>query len=92
VPDPQPKPQGYNTLAKSMVTGAVKKLSFATGMSMPSMPKLGWYKSKKEETKEAKEEVKDAQVTQQTDTQEDVPDFRTRHDSDDETKEVKQEI
>ena len=58
----QPKGVQYN-LAKSMVSGAVKKLSYlgTSGISMPSIPKIGWYQKKKpqEETKEEfKEESK----------------------------------
>jgi hypothetical protein len=45
-----------------MVSGAVKKLSIlgTSGMSMPSIPKIGWYKTtKKEEVKQAQEETKE---------------------------------
>ena len=91
-------PKTYNTLAKSMVSGAVKKLSYlgTSGMSMPSMPsipKLGWYKTKKEDAKPS-EESKEPQLAKPSqDMQEDVPNFTSKTDSDEETAETtKQEI
>jgi hypothetical protein len=44
----QQSKSGYNEYAKSMVSGAVKKLSYLSKSNMPSIPKLGgWYARKK---------------------------------------------
>lgn len=47
--------KSVNTLAKSVVSGAYKKL-WSSGLSVPKVPKLGWYQAKKPKEEPPKEE------------------------------------